>query len=81
MLFIFCLFKTGVLKRRDLKMSVNLLFGRYLELVQRLQSKYSMESSEPDKFWALDDFQHLAYLFGASQLVDSPYMPEASCNI
>jgi len=38
-----------------------------MELVRLLQLNYALEPTGNDG-WALDDFQQLAYLFGASQL-------------
>lgn len=31
-LFLFCLFKTGILYKKDLKLTINLCFARYLEI-------------------------------------------------
>ena len=39
-----------------------------------------MEFTEPDRQWALDDNFCLAFLFGASQLVDSAYLPDSILN-
>ncbi|XP_030380820.1 serine/threonine-protein phosphatase 2A activator-like [Scaptodrosophila lebanonensis] len=66
--FLVSLFRANILKRKDLKASVLLLFHRYLGFVRRLQRLYNMETAGSSGPYSLDDFQFLPYLWGAAQL-------------
>ena len=77
--FLYCLFKMGVLKApEDLKPAINKIFERYLQLMRKIQVVYMLEPAGSHGVWGLDDYQHLAFLFGASQLVkNQSYAPES----
>lgn len=64
--FLFCLFKMGVLLQDDLKPTINCVFQKYLLLMRIIQEKYCLEPAGSHGVWGLDDYQHLAFLFGAS---------------
>jgi serine/threonine-protein phosphatase 2A activator len=76
--FLFCLFKVGVLLAEDLKAGVNCIFNKYMEAVRLVQQTYQLEPAGSHGVWGLDDYHHLAFLFGASQLCQSlEYTPES----
>lgn len=69
--FLYCLCKMGVCTPADRKVLINCVFQRYLLLMRRLQTYYYLEPAGSHGVWGLDDYQHLAFMFGASQLVDN----------
>lgn len=76
--FLFCMFKLGVLQEQDLKPAVNKVFQRYLTLMRKIQLTYYLEPAGSHGVWGLDDYQHLAFLFGASQLCqNADYVPDS----
>jgi serine/threonine-protein phosphatase 2A activator len=64
--FLFCLFKMGILLADDLKAAVNCIFNKYMELMRLIQLNYVLEPAGSHGVWGLDDYQILAFLFGAS---------------
>ena len=69
--FLYCMCKIGVYGVADYKCLINKVFQRYLEIMRRLQTYYFLEPAGSHGVWGLDDYQHLAFLFGASQLIDN----------
>eukprot|EP00088_Acartia_fossae_P000042 TRINITY_DN10010_c0_g2_i1.p1 TRINITY_DN10010_c0_g2~~TRINITY_DN10010_c0_g2_i1.p1 ORF type:complete len:433 (-),score=45.48 TRINITY_DN10010_c0_g2_i1:131-1429(-) len=67
-MFVCCLFKIGFLTEAD-KAAVGLkLFDAYFDLARHLQQSYRMEPAGSMGVWNLDDYQFVAFIFGAAQL-------------
>ena len=67
-LLLLCLFKLQIFGAEDLQCVINCIFQKYLVLMRKIQLTYLLEPAGSHGVWGLDDYQHLAFLFGASQL-------------
>ena len=78
-MFIYCMCKLGIYTIDDYKPLINKVFQRYLTLMRRLQTYYYLEPAGSHGVWGLDDYQHLAFLYGAAQLCNNPdgYTPDS----
>lgn len=65
-LFLFCLFKLQVVGPQDFKALINIVFQKYMNLMRKVQLTYLLEPAGSHGVWGLDDYQHLAFYFGAS---------------
>ena len=74
---LFCLDKIGCVGKEegDQVAMVTTVFVKYLEIMRLLQSHYSMEPAGSKGVWGLDDYHHLNFYWGASQLIDSRGTP------
>merc|ERR1712055_586673 len=64
------LFKVGVLSHSDQTCVGLTVFSRYMDLVRDLQQVYRMEPAGSMGVWNLDDYQFVAFIWGAAQLGD-----------
>lgn len=67
-IFLYCMCKVGFYGVEDYEPLINKIFQRYLVLMRRIQTYYYLEPAGSHGVWGLDDYQHLAFLYGAAQL-------------
>jgi hypothetical protein len=78
--FLYCLKKLEVLSEDDLPALGLKAFNIYMQVLRRLQKDYMLEPAGSHGVWGLDDYQCLAFYFGASQLIRHQSIEPASIH-
>ncbi|XP_040567102.1 serine/threonine-protein phosphatase 2A activator [Lepeophtheirus salmonis] len=79
--FLCSLFRIGVFGDSDKEFVGLKLFQKYMDLCRKIQRHYMLEPAGSQGVWSLDDYQFVAFIWGAAQLIGNRVVkPKAISN-
>ncbi|CAB4059468.1 PPP2R4 [Lepeophtheirus salmonis] len=79
--FLCSLFRIGVFGDSDKEFVGLKLFQKYMNLCRKIQRHYMLEPAGSHGVWSLDDYQFVAFIWGAAQLIGNGVVkPKAISN-
>ncbi|CUG92490.1 protein phosphatase regulatory subunit B, putative [Bodo saltans] len=81
---VICLEEVGVMSLDEmdqqslLRASILCIFWQYVDFMRLIQLHYKLEPAGSHGVWGLDDYHHLSFIFGASQLAGADAVTDAN---
>lgn len=72
--------RLSILPESSFPAIILLVFPKYLSVLRRLQITYFLEPAGSHGVWGMDDYHFLPFLYGASQLINHPYIRPLSIH-